>query len=243
MQQTILSKIALTIIEKQKEQEFPFCIKVKVNNKGSKEYILYYDAAYDNYDFIMRLADLLLSKELMIVERACVVKLICTFLANIKEKTIIEMYLSSLKKYKISKHIWQETICMQLRMNAEAEIKEKGEKEVEMFKRYGFYIENNKYYSINDKGVYEWSNFIMEPLLHIKDEVMAKRTFIIRNEYGVEKFIEMKQRDLVTLSNFKKKVNEYGNFIWKASGKELIKLKSYLYENAKTISEDSIDKY
>lgn len=86
MQQTILSKIALAIIEKQKEQEFPFCIKVKVNNKGSKEYILYYDAAYDNYDFIMRLADLLLSKELMIVERACVVKLICTFLANIKEK-------------------------------------------------------------------------------------------------------------------------------------------------------------
>ena len=50
MQQTILSKIALAIIEKQKEQEFPFCIKVKVNNKGSKEYQRFTETEFGKID-------------------------------------------------------------------------------------------------------------------------------------------------------------------------------------------------
>lgn len=47
----------------------------------------------------------------------------------------------------------------------------------------------------------------------------------------------MKQEDLVSLSKFKQKVEGLGNFIWKASEKELTKLKSYLYENTETATQ------
>ena len=47
----------------------------------------------------------------------------------------------------------------------------------------------------------------------------------------------MNQDDLVSLSKFKQKIEGLGNFIWKATEKELTKLKSFLYEKTETASE------
>lgn len=74
----------------------------------------------------------------------------------------------------------------------------------------------------------------MEPLFHIKDSIMPKRLYILRNTFGMEELVELKQEDLVSLSKFKQKVEGLGNFIWMATEKELTKLKSYLYEKTET---------
>ena len=83
---------------------------------------------------------------------------------------------------------------------------------------FGFYVsDHNYYYSISDKGGEEvWSNFTMRPLFHIKDSINPKRIFILKNIFGHEDMIEMKQEDLVSLSKFKQRVEGLGNFIWKA---------------------------
>lgn len=49
--------------------------------------------------------------------------------------------------------------------------------------------------------------------------------------------IELNQEDLVSISKFKQKIEGQGNFIWKATERELTKLKSFLYEKTETASQ------
>lgn len=96
-------------------------------------------------------------------------------------------------------------------------------------------MENGKYFSITEKGnVYEWSNFTMEPLFHIKDNLNPKRLYMLTNELHMKVLIELNQEDLVSISKFKQKIEGQGNFIWKATERELTKLKSFLYEKTET---------
>ena len=57
---------------------------------------------------------------------------------------------------------------------------------------------------------------------------------MLKNEKKQEALVEMKQEDLVSLQKFMVRVESLGNFIWKASQRELNKLKSYLYEQTET---------
>ena len=92
--------------------------------------------------------------------------------------------------------------------------------------------------SITEKGsVYEWSNFTMLPLFHIKDNVNPKRLYKIKNCMNCEEIVELKQEDLISISKFKQKVEGLGNYIRKATERELTKLKSYLYEKTETATE------
>ena len=76
----------------------------------------------------------------------------------------------------------------------------------------------------------------MRPLFHIRDVIMPKRIYMIRNEHGHEELIELKQEDLVSLQKFRLKVEGMGDYVWKATEKELIKLKGYLYSQTETAS-------
>ena len=83
----------------------------------------------------------------------------------------------------------------------------------------------------------EWSNFTLTPLFHIKDPLMAKRLYLLTNELGTKEIVEMEQEDLISLQKFRQKLESLGNFIWKAGEKELIKLKSFLYEKTETAAQ------
>lgn len=185
-------------------------------------------------DFILWLADNLFNEGMTTEQQGKVISHIASILACIEDDTTIEMYLGQLTKFKQSKNVWKKAIEKQRRVKAEADAKEKQDKETGLLKKYGFNVEGNKYYSISDKGYYEWSNFIMEPLFHIKDAVMPKRIYILKNVFNVEELIEMKQEDLVSLSKFKQRIEGLGNFIWMASDRELTKLKMYLYEKTES---------
>ncbi len=102
------------------------------------------------------------------------------------------------------------------------------------FDKYGFYDSDNKYFFNTGKGIHEGSNFVLEPLFHIESVMAAKRLFRITNVNKYTKLVEFDQADLISLARFQLKTESIGNFIWKAGLNELIKLKSFLYEETLT---------
>lgn len=103
--------------------------------------------------------------------------------------------------------------------------------ELDTYQEYGFYIQNNSYWFIGKSGAYKGSNFYLKPLFHIESVINAKRLFEIFNENGARRVIELDQKDLVSLSAFKLRVESLGNFIWYGSEIDLNRIKGFLYEN------------
>lgn len=163
-----------------------------------------------------------------------VVKNVAGLLANLTDKTKISVYLDELKKYFPGKRVWQQAIEGE-KASAELEKTKTEQSDTdEMDKKYGFHIENHKYFSVTDKGsLYEWSNFELEPLHLILDEECPQRLFLMCNKYGNRVRISLDPADLVSIASFKMKVEQKGNFLWKATDKELTKLKAYLFKKTK----------
>ena len=193
----------------------------------------------EEQDFILWMADLLFEDGMTTEQQSRITNQVASLIALIENDTTIEMYIAQLKRYAGDKATWKRAVDKQRNERAEAEAKAKAEKESDLFKQFGFNVEKDKYYySISEKGgIYEWSNFIMRPLFHIKDSINPKRLFMLKNEFGVENLIELKQEDLVSIQKFMVRVEGMGNYIWKASQRELNKLKSYLYEKTETAEE------
>lgn len=195
--------------------------------------------AIEETDYILWLADLLFVDGMTTEQQGKVVERLASIMACIENDTTIEMYVSQLVKYVPGKRMWQKAIEKQLNKQAEEEATAKAEKESDLYRQFGFNVEKDKYYySISENGgMYVWSNFTMEPLFHIKDSVNPKRIYMLHNEFGVSELVEMKQEDLVSLQKFMVRVESLGNFIWKATQRELNKLKSFLYEKTETAEE------
>ena len=190
----------------------------------------------EEQDFILWMADLLFEDGMIDAEKGKVIRQLSSLMATMEDDTTMEMYISKLTQYVGTKSMWKREVDKQRKMAAEEEEKAKAEKESALYKQFGFNVVNDKYYySISENGgSYVWSNFIMEPLFHIKDSVSPRRIYKLKNMFGTEDLIEMKQEDLVSLVKFKQRIEGLGNFIWKATEKELTKLKSFLYEKTET---------
>lgn len=190
----------------------------------------------EEVDFILWLADYTFEDVMTTEQQGQFIKSIASLLALIEDDTTVEMYIVQLCGKIGTKTLWKKAVDNQRKQAAEEEEKNKAEKESELFKLFGFNVEKDKfYYSISEKGgIYEWSNFTMKPLFHIKDSINPKRLFTLQNVFGNKDLIEMKQEDLVSITKFKQRVEGLGNYIWKASERELTKLKSYLYEKTET---------
>lgn len=185
-------------------------------------------------DFVIWYADLLFKPGMTTDQQSKSVMEIADILTFVQDDTTLEMYISQLTKYVPQKNVWRKSIEKQNKEHHDAEVKAKAKSDEDMMSDYNFGISHNKYYSYGDKGYYEWSNFVMQPLFHIKDSVMPKRIYMLKNTFGKSELVELKQEDLVSLSKFKQKVEGLGNFIWMAGDRELTKLKSYLYEKTET---------
>lgn len=168
-------------------------------------------------------------------EQRGVVREIAYLLTLLDDPTGVSMYIDKLSRISGKKGFWKEAINAEKKRIEEEEKRERGEAVDDLYKRFGFYVEQGKYFSITEKGnVYEWSNFTMEPLFHIKDNLNPKRLYMLTNELHMKVLIELNQEDLVSISKFKQKIEGQGNFIWKATERELTKLKSFLYEKTET---------
>lgn len=192
--------------------------------------------ALEEEDFILWYSRYRFEDAVSPLEKSEAVKDVSSLLSYVKDGTSLDMYLDELKQYGPGKRVWLKAIeGEKQRMEIDRSKASATDSTDEMEQKYGFHEENNKYYSVTDKGsVYEWSNFKVFPLYLIKYEDKPLRMFLIRNEFGDEALISLEPGDLVSLNAFRTKVEQEGNFIWKATEKELIKLKGFLYKNTET---------
>lgn len=192
-------------------------------------------AGVEEEDFILWMADLLFESGMTTAEQGKIIEQLASLMALVDSNTTVEMYIGQLTKYAGNRSMWKKEVDKQRKLAMEEEEKTKAQKDSELYKQFGFNVEKEKYYSISENGsYYEWSNFIMVPLFHIKDSISPKRIYKLINIFGHEDLIEMKQEDLVSLSKFKQRIEGLGNYIWKASERELTKLKSFLYEKTES---------
>lgn len=190
----------------------------------------------EEQDFILWLAAYLFEEGMTTEQQGKVIKQVASLMALIEDDTTIEMYIAQLTRFAAGKSMWKKAVDKQRKAAAEEEEKAKAEKDSALYRQFGFNVEKDKYYySISENGGYfEWSNFTMTPLFHIKDSVNPKRIYKLKNVFGTEELIEMKQEDLVSIAKFKQRIEGLGNFLWKATERELTKLKAFLYEKTET---------
>lgn len=189
--------------------------------------------AVEEEDFILWLAAKLFETAANTEQKSDAVKQIAHLLSFIDDDTKLTMFIDALTRYHRGKLFWQKVI-----ENERTRRDSPKEDDIDLNCQYGFWIDRGKYFSTTEKGgVLEWSNFTLTPLFHIKDPLMAKRLYLLTNELGIKEIVEMEQEDLISLQKFRQKLESLGNFIWKAGEKELIKLKSFLYEKTETAAQ------
>lgn len=187
--------------------------------------------AIENVDFIQWYAGYCFEDAVSPLQKSEAVKEVAAVLSHVEDPTSMDMYVEELKKFGPGKRVWQKAVEGERQRLELDRGKAAMESTDEMDQQYGFHIDGGKYFSVTDKGsVYEWSNFTLEPLYLITDEDAPHRLFRMRNEYGRELLLSLDPGDLVSLNQFRAKVEQKGNFIWKATEKELIKLKGYLFK-------------
>lgn len=191
-------------------------------------------------DFIIWYAGKTLKDGQTTEEKSTAINTICRMVAIVKDDVKESMYLSRLQEFYKHKSLWQTAINQAKKQIQAKKVLDQSKKiDRDLYTKYGFYEEYNSYFSIASNGgnPNQWSNFIMLPMFHIKDSLLPKRLYRIKNQNNQEEIIEMKQEDLVSLSKFKQKVEGLGNYIWLASERELTKLKMFLYEQTETATE------
>ena len=159
---------------------------------------------------------------------------VAQLLSHIEDRLLLDECTEQLAKVYGKPRMWRDAA-----MNARAE-REGKDRQVaqvenveptlkELLKKFNLYIRNNMYFSAAEEQPTRLSNFILEPMYHIKDDCNGTRIFKIRNEYNVEEVVEFREAELVSLTNFQQKVGSLGNFIWKAKIDKLNVVKELLY--------------
>ena len=194
----------------------------------------------EEVDFIPWYARYLFADVNTTEDRSNAINTICDMVAMVKDEVKESMYMKQLQEFYPDKNLWTKALNRAKKLEkAKQVINESKKIDRDLYQKYGFYEEYDAYFALaGDSGkAVQWSNFTMMPMFHIKDSLLPKRLYKIRNQNKQEEIIEMKQEDLVSLSKFKIKVEGIGNFIWLATEKELTKLKIFLYEQTETAIE------
>lgn len=191
----------------------------------------------EEQDFITWYAGYAFNKDGTTEDKSAAVSQIAKLVALVGDEVKEAMYMAKLRDTYNNKNLWSMAINREKKKLNESKAGKSQVINRDLLAKYGFFESNNCYYSTNDGKEFQWSNFIMLPMFHIKDSLMPKRLYRIKNQNRQEEIVEMKQEDLVSLSKFKQKVEGLGNYIWLASEKEMTRLKMYLYEQTETATE------
>lgn len=194
--------------------------------------------AIETKDFIVWYAELQMLGCETAEAKSAVVTEISTMLATINDDVKVQMLLKQLQKLYPDKALWKSAVTSARKAKKEKLVSTDEQLlNKEKLAKYGFYESKNCYFSIGKDGEYQWSNFTMLPMFHIKDALWPKRLYRIKNYRGIEEIIELKQEDLCSLSKFKQRIEGLGNFIWMAKEDHLTKLKMFLYDNTESAVE------
>lgn len=178
-------------------------------------------------------------------ERKCI-REIADLLRYITDQLIFDQCIDNLSKIHGKAKVWRDAVIIarvESRKNKEAlNSMDERQKDIELLRQFNLFIRDNCYYttSTDEDEPVRISNFIMEPLFHIEDDINATRLFRLTNIYGETKVIELRESELCSLSVFQQRVGSLGNFVWPAKIDKLNRVKEYLY--SKTRSAERIRK-
>ncbi len=168
------------------------------------------------------------------MERVKVVNEIChDALSSITDETLLGRCIEPLAREFGKLKLWRDALGRargEIKREKERKAKASMSEEERRMRELGIIVKNGGYASYDKEGDLErWSNFILEPLYHIKDGDNAIRLFRVRNERGTVRVIELRQEELVSLNRFQQRVESLGYFIFNGDASKLQKLKEYLY--------------
>lgn len=192
----------------------------------------------EEIDFIPWYAKYLFADVSTTEDRSNAINTICDMVTMVQDEVKESMYMKQLHEFYPDKALWTKALNRAKKLSKAKQVMSDSKRiDRDLYLKYGFYEDHDAYFEVQKDSPYKWSNFTMKPMFHIKDSLLPKRIYKIRNQNKQEEIIEMKQEDLVSLSKFKIKVEGIGNFIWLATEKELTKLKMFLYEQTETAIE------
>lgn len=164
-----------------------------------------------------------------------VTKEISGLLAYIDDDNQLEIFIDALSKYGVTKKLWNTITRNSKKKRNEVQNSDDDFLDLNLMRKYGLMSRDNYYFNISENGdEIRWSNFVMRPLYHIKDSIMASRLYELKNTDGITAIVEFRQEDLISLAKFKLKTENIGNFTWLMKEQQLTKLKQYLYDRTET---------
>ena len=219
-------------------------MEIKDNYKDPDDYFRQYSKGYEELlsnsttDFIPWLCAHKMEGKNSQTEQISVISEVCQLLALCRDESTVNMYLDMFAREYKNRKIWTaELQKIQLERERAQRKKEESYSE-DMISEYGFYISHNSYYGAGRGNAdVRWSNFILEPIVHVKDDQNARRLFRMRNDKGEEAVIKLDQRSLVSFADFRIRTESKGNYIWEAGQGELTKLKKYLFDGTPSADE------
>lgn len=194
--------------------------------------------ARHTFDYIPWICRSKIQERMSQTEMAAVIAEVCQLMAKCQDQTAVDMYIDEFSKQYKNAKIWQQEYY-----KAKNAIDRQRSKEVsfnidEMLREYGFYMKDNCYFGVGNRSSDKrWSNFILMPIVHIRDERNARRIFVIRNAKKQEAVIKFAQSEMVSFSDFKTRIETKGNYVWEAGQGELTLLKKYLYDDTPSADE------
>lgn len=182
-------------------------------------------------DFITWAAGKIFHDDDSITKKSENVRFIAELCACIDDDMAIEMVIPRLTKYAKGKEMWKSTIYKTKWGNSN----QQEHKTTTDLRQFGFYEDHNCYYGLSKDGAeVQWSNFVMTPLVHIRDKNNPTRLYQLTAQNGRKEIVELTMDDLNSCGKFRTKIEGIGNFIWMANDAAMIKLKRFLYESTET---------
>lgn len=174
-------------------------------------------------------------------QRKCVAE-IAEILRHINDPLVADSCIEQLAKIHGKVKLWREAISRakgEARQRAAASPKTERERDLELLRQFNLSIRDNCYFTYDgDEEPTRLSNFILNPLYHIKDDRNGTRIFEMINRFGYKCTIELSESELCSLATFQQRVGSLGNFVWRAKIDKLNNVKEYTY--AKTESAERI---
>ncbi len=186
----------------------------------------------DERHFVVWLADKLFSQATTLVKQRDTVNEVAGLLGCITNRMVLDECIEQLSKIHGRPKMWRDTVGALKASRQKAKDKEKSSAEPtlkDLLKKFNLFVRDNMYYSAAEDEPVRLSNFVLEPMYHIKDDSNGTRIFRMVNEYNEEEVVEFREAELVSLSNFQQKVGSLGNYIWKAKIDKLNVVKELLY--------------
>lgn len=191
--------------------------------------------------FIVWLAQKRFSVASSAVEERRYISELADLLRHVSDQIVFDICIDGLAKIHGKPRLWRDAVSRAKgeakRRESETSPKTEKERDAELLRQFNLAIRDNCYFSFDgDDEPTRLSNFVLDPLFHIEDEVNGTRLFRMRNKYGNVRVIELRESELCSLSAFTQRVGSLGNFVWRAKADKLNNVKEYTYAKTDTAS-------